>query len=125
MEVMRAHQESLMTIVQVLLHDPLSAWTLSPQRAYALQGRRERRDCDTADLNVSLAGNADPDPDVDGDKPGRGRGRGVPSPSSCVQISHGHVKVFEVVIHDELSSILGFDFGSHTAFLMTQVCLVR
>ena len=63
-----------MTIVQVLLHDPLSEWTLSPQRAYALQGRRERRDGDTTDLNVSLASNADPDLDVDGDNPGRGRG---------------------------------------------------
>lgn len=72
MEVMRAHQESLMTIVQVLLHDPLSEWTLSPQRAYALQGQRERRDCDATDLNVTLAANADTDLDVDGgDKPGR------------------------------------------------------
>ena len=44
-----------MTIVQVLLHDPLSEWTLSPHRAYALQGRRRGNDGDTADPNVSIA----------------------------------------------------------------------
>ena len=91
MEVMRAHQESLMTIVQVLLHDPLSEWTLSPQRAYALQGRRERRDGDTTDLNVSLASNADPDLDVDGDNPGRGRGEIISS--AWCSSTHGHVQV--------------------------------
>ncbi|CAN7987992.1 unnamed protein product, partial [Ixodes hexagonus] len=37
MEVMRASRESLMTVVEVLLHDPLSVWTLSPERAAALQ----------------------------------------------------------------------------------------
>ncbi|XP_070188647.1 serine-protein kinase ATM-like [Littorina saxatilis] len=67
MEVMRGNQESLMTIVQVLLHDPLSEWTLSPQRAYALQGRRERRDSDTSDNNVSVA---DTELDVERDKSG-------------------------------------------------------
>ncbi|XP_076466353.1 serine-protein kinase ATM-like [Babylonia areolata] len=70
MEVMRAHQESLMTIVQVLLYDPLSDWTLSPQRAYAVQGRHDRRDCDTTDMNVSMATNADTELCEDGDKTG-------------------------------------------------------
>ncbi|KAH8021093.1 hypothetical protein HPB51_012377 [Rhipicephalus microplus] len=37
MEVMRASRELLVTVVEVLLHDPLSSWTLSPERAAALQ----------------------------------------------------------------------------------------
>ena len=39
-DVMRTSHESLLTIVEVLLYDPLYAWTISPQRAYALQHRR-------------------------------------------------------------------------------------
>ena len=37
MEVMRQNSEALLTIVQVLLHDPLSHWTLTPQQALAIQ----------------------------------------------------------------------------------------
>lgn len=37
MEVMRDSRELLVTVVEVLLHDPLSSWTLSPERAAALQ----------------------------------------------------------------------------------------
>ncbi|KAK8756671.1 hypothetical protein V5799_000627 [Amblyomma americanum] len=37
MEVMRASRELLVTVVEVLLHDPLSSWTLSPKRVAALQ----------------------------------------------------------------------------------------
>lgn len=37
MEVMRASRELLVTVVEVLLHDPLSSWTLSPERVAALQ----------------------------------------------------------------------------------------
>ncbi|CAB3982970.1 serine- kinase ATM [Paramuricea clavata] len=37
MEVMRTSQEALLTIVQVLLFDPLYVWTLSPLKAMSLQ----------------------------------------------------------------------------------------
>ncbi|ESO89357.1 hypothetical protein LOTGIDRAFT_229208 [Lottia gigantea] len=50
MEVMHTNQESLMTIVQVLLYDPLYVWTLSPQKAHALQLRQNR---DVEDLDVT------------------------------------------------------------------------
>lgn len=38
-----------MTILQVLLYDPLYAWTMSPQKAYMLQHRRAT----TADTDMS------------------------------------------------------------------------
>lgn len=41
MEVMRTSQESLRTIVEVLLYDPLSSWTLSPEKRKALQKAEE------------------------------------------------------------------------------------
>ena len=37
MQVMRDNAEALLTIVQVLLHDPLSHWSLSPQQALSIQ----------------------------------------------------------------------------------------
>lgn len=40
MEVMRNNQEALLTILEVLLYDPLHVWTISPAKAYALQQRR-------------------------------------------------------------------------------------
>ncbi|KAH3729489.1 hypothetical protein DPMN_055461, partial [Dreissena polymorpha] len=40
MEVMRHNQEALLTILEVLLYDPLHAWTISPAKAYELQRRR-------------------------------------------------------------------------------------
>ncbi|KAK7494518.1 hypothetical protein BaRGS_00014171, partial [Batillaria attramentaria] len=70
MEVMRGHKESLLTIVQVLLHDPLSEWTLSPHKVYALQARRDRRDCDTADISATM-NTAETDLDMDGGKSDR------------------------------------------------------
>ena len=51
MEVMRNNQEALLTILEVLLYDPLYAWTISPAKAYALQQRRDRNDPDTLDIN--------------------------------------------------------------------------
>lgn len=42
MQVMRNSQEYLLTIVEVLLYDPLSAWTLSPEQAAALQRGRDQ-----------------------------------------------------------------------------------
>lgn len=44
MEVMRTSQESLMTVVEVLLYDPLSSWTLSPEKRKALQQKAEEED---------------------------------------------------------------------------------
>ncbi|XP_029372822.1 serine-protein kinase ATM isoform X2 [Echeneis naucrates] len=37
MEVMRSSQEALLTIVEVLLYDPLFDWTMSPLKAFYLQ----------------------------------------------------------------------------------------
>ena len=37
MQVMRNNSEALLTIVQVLLHDPLSHWSLSPEEVLALE----------------------------------------------------------------------------------------
>ncbi|KAL5010879.1 hypothetical protein ScPMuIL_013184 [Solemya velum] len=42
MEVMHDNQEALLTILEVLLYDPLYAWTISPARAFALQQRRDK-----------------------------------------------------------------------------------
>ena len=50
MEVMRNNQEALLTILEVLLYDPLYAWTISPAKAYALQQRRDKNDQDTLDV---------------------------------------------------------------------------
>lgn len=44
MEVMRTSQESLMTVVEVLLYDPLSSWTLGPEKRKALQQKAEEDD---------------------------------------------------------------------------------
>lgn len=50
MEVMRSNQEALLTILEVLLYDPLHVWTISPAKAYALQQRRGRGEInDTVD----------------------------------------------------------------------------
>ncbi|KAM4796105.1 serine-protein kinase ATM [Rhinophrynus dorsalis] len=49
MEVMRSSQEALLTIVEVLLYDPLFDWTMNPLKALYLQQ-------DEADLNATLGG---------------------------------------------------------------------
>ncbi|XP_062423249.1 serine-protein kinase ATM [Rhea pennata] len=54
MDVMRNSQEALLTIVQVLLYDPLFDWTMNPLKALYLQQRPE----DEADMSSTL--NADP-----------------------------------------------------------------
>ena len=52
MEVMHQSHEALLTILQVLLHDPLYAWTISPEKAYKLQ--QQKADMDGAgDANTS------------------------------------------------------------------------
>ncbi|XP_053564522.1 serine-protein kinase ATM [Bombina bombina] len=53
MEVMRNSQEALLTIVEVLLYDPLFDWTMNPLKALYLQQ-------DEADLNAT-AGGDDPE----------------------------------------------------------------
>lgn len=55
MEVMHTNQESLLMILQVLLYDPLYAWSLSPQQALNIQNRRGAGDMDSTDLNSTAA----------------------------------------------------------------------
>ncbi|XP_061484637.1 serine-protein kinase ATM isoform X2 [Rhineura floridana] len=50
MAVMRNSQEALLTIVEVLLYDPLFDWTMNPLKALYLQQRPE----DEADMSSSL-----------------------------------------------------------------------
>ncbi|EMP35905.1 Serine-protein kinase ATM [Chelonia mydas] len=50
MTVMRNSQEALLTIVEVLLYDPLFDWTMNPLKALYLQQRPE----DEADINSTL-----------------------------------------------------------------------
>uniref|UniRef100_A0A8C3Y007 non-specific serine/threonine protein kinase n=1 Tax=Catharus ustulatus TaxID=91951 RepID=A0A8C3Y007_CATUS len=50
MAVMRNSQEALLTIVEVLLYDPLFDWTMNPLKALYLQQRPE----DEADMNSTL-----------------------------------------------------------------------
>ena len=52
MEVMHHNQEALMTILEVLLYDPLYAWSMSPAKAFALQQHRDR-DPDASELNTT------------------------------------------------------------------------
>ncbi|XP_060082468.1 serine-protein kinase ATM-like [Ylistrum balloti] len=52
MEVMHDHQEALLTILEVLLYDPINTWSMSPAKAYALQHRRDRTD-DASELNAT------------------------------------------------------------------------
>ncbi|CAI5773239.1 serine-protein kinase ATM isoform X1 [Podarcis lilfordi] len=52
MVVMRNSQEALLTIVEVLLYDPLFDWTMNPLKALYLQQRPE----DETDINSSLNG---------------------------------------------------------------------
>ncbi|XP_022082003.1 serine-protein kinase ATM-like isoform X2 [Acanthaster planci] len=55
MVVMHNSQEALLTILQVLLYDPLYVWTMSPQKAMALQQRRDRNDPDASELNATTS----------------------------------------------------------------------
>ncbi|XP_067102314.1 serine-protein kinase ATM isoform X1 [Osmerus mordax] len=55
MEVMRSSQEALLTIVEVLLYDPLFDWTMSPLKAFYLQQNDEQAEIN-ATLNASLGG---------------------------------------------------------------------
>ncbi|KAK3513535.1 hypothetical protein QTP70_016470, partial [Hemibagrus guttatus] len=55
MEVMRSSQEVLLTIVEVLLYDPLFDWTMNPLKAFYLQQQDEQAELN-ATLNPSPAG---------------------------------------------------------------------
>ena len=50
MAVLHANHEALLTILEVLLYDPLYAWTLSPEKAAQLQLTRDLDQ--TADVTV-------------------------------------------------------------------------
>jgi len=52
MQVMRASHDAILTIVQVLLYDPLYVWTISLARGYQLQHRRTA-DADVTDANMN------------------------------------------------------------------------
>ncbi|KAH9504405.1 hypothetical protein Btru_063524 [Bulinus truncatus] len=56
MQVMKDNSESLLTIVQVLLHDPLSHWSLTPQQALTIQRKREEANLDTVDNPIAASG---------------------------------------------------------------------
>nr|XP_024660798.1 serine-protein kinase ATM-like [Maylandia zebra] len=49
MEVMRSSQEALLTIVEVLLYDPLFDWTMNPLKAFYLQHDEQQ------ELNATLS----------------------------------------------------------------------
>ena len=59
-DVLRAHKDELLTIMDVLLHDPLHSWTLTKQKAAARQ-----RDSDEVAL-LAPGGRAEAEEDVDG-----------------------------------------------------------
>ena len=50
MQVMHASHDAILTIVQVLLYDPLYVWTISPVRGYQLQ---HRHTADVSDANMN------------------------------------------------------------------------
>ena len=55
MVVMHEAREALLTIVQVLLYDPLYIWTMSPERACKLQQLRSA-DPDALEPNTAASG---------------------------------------------------------------------
>ncbi|CAB1347999.1 unnamed protein product [Coregonus sp. 'balchen'] len=56
MEVMRSSQEALLTIVEVLLYDPLFDWTMNPLKAFYLQQQHDEQAELQATLNSTLGG---------------------------------------------------------------------
>lgn len=46
MSVLRQNQETILTILEVLLYDPLYAWTISPSKGYNIQERTHKADLD-------------------------------------------------------------------------------
>ncbi|XP_043928554.1 serine-protein kinase ATM isoform X2 [Protopterus annectens] len=56
MDVMRNSQEALLTIVQVLLYDPLFDWTMNPLKAFYLRQRHEEDTELNSTLNATIGG---------------------------------------------------------------------
>ncbi|KAM6946333.1 serine-protein kinase ATM [Aplochiton taeniatus] len=56
MEVMRSSQEALLTIVEVLLYDPLFDWTMNPLKAFYIQQQHDEQAEIQATLNSTLGG---------------------------------------------------------------------
>ena len=57
MEVMHQSHEAVLTILEVLLYDPLYVWTMSPQRACQLQQWRETKaDITATDIDIAPSG---------------------------------------------------------------------
>lgn len=52
MHVLRQNAETVVTILQVLLYDPLYVWTITPAEAYSRQ-----KDDDDRSINFSDEGN--------------------------------------------------------------------
>jgi len=50
MQLMHASHDAILTIVQVLLYDPLYVWTISPVRGFQLQNRHA---ADLTDANMN------------------------------------------------------------------------
>ncbi|XP_071506799.1 serine-protein kinase ATM-like [Diadema antillarum] len=72
MEVMHNSREALLTVVEVLLYDPLYTWTMSPSRALALQALDRTEAGEASELNATGADTHDVLPD---DDDGAGNGR--------------------------------------------------
>ena len=53
MQVMRASRDAILTIVQVLLYDPLYVWTISRARGYQLQHPDAADATDVTDANMN------------------------------------------------------------------------
>lgn len=49
MSVLRQNQQTILTILEVLLYDPLYAWTISPSKAYNIQEKTHKQDIDYSD----------------------------------------------------------------------------
>lgn len=52
MEVLRFNAETIITILEVLLYDPLYFWTITPQQAYTKQYSNETRSSSTSNSNT-------------------------------------------------------------------------
>lgn len=55
MDLMRSSQEAIVTILEVLLYDPLYAWNLTPLKACTLQ-----RKCDESAMETTSLVDLDP-----------------------------------------------------------------
>lgn len=49
MSVLRQNQETILTILEVLLYDPLYAWTISPSKAYNIQEQSRKQNINYSD----------------------------------------------------------------------------